>query len=46
MPTIVTGLIDVGGSGAGGSWSDLVNWRMISIAASFGTFANTYFSIT
>ena len=45
MPTIVTGLMDIGGSG-GGSWSDLVNLRTLGIAASFGTFANTYCSIT
>ena len=42
MPTIIRGFVEVGGLG---KWTDLVNWRMLSIVFSFLGFANSYYTI-
>ena len=42
MPTLIRGCIEVEGLG---KWTDLVNWRILSIVISFAAFANSYYTI-
>ena len=41
LPTLILSLTGLTGS----DWTDLVNWRMLSIALSFASIARSFYSI-